>query len=78
MGFSIVIATIATALGTGDTWLYVGGDGQGRCTQNDTRCQMHQVQMQQQMLGQRMGMMQMMMGHMSQDQSTEAPKSNGQ
>lgn len=45
-----------------------GSTGQGaqaqQCPQNDTACQLNQVQMQQRMMGQRMGMMQQMMQQM--------------
>jgi hypothetical protein len=45
-----------------------GSVGQGRqareCPQNDTDCQLNQMQMQQRMMGQRMGMMQQMMQQM--------------
>jgi hypothetical protein len=50
----------------------------GQCAQNDSQCQMHNMQMQQNMMGQRMGMMQgmmqQMMEHMSMGPGAQTPE----
>jgi len=51
-----------------------GAEGRaGQCAQGDTDCRMRQMQGQQSMMGERMGMMQMMMGQMMEHMMAQRP-----
>lgn len=55
-----------------------GGPGRGaQCAQDDTECRMRRMQGEQQMMGERMGMMQTMMAQMMDHMMAAAPEDEG-
>lgn len=56
----------------------MGGRGAGQCAENDTECRMRQMQGEQRMMGERMGMMQTMMGQMMEHMMAQPAESEAQ